>query len=511
MIGIMGPNFGPQKMLDLPPFSAGVARAVSCEHLQAMAGATTDPEVLLGLALLARPGTPLRREISDRVRPEYRAIFAVLALTLDSVDEKEIGELIKHDPDNALGHYLQAFLLYGGDKDNDALEAYRRAAHCSELRLYEQPIGGALFQALDALNLKGRDRLCALSWMACRSANFNAGVLQHLSVPLSDWGAQADTAREELAELLLILASHLFATNFYNRWAAKRALEHAMFALKGNVPAADKFPTMIGGTQSIVSTMLRWPGLDTAATPDEPHKALRLAQFLPDRIHRAFAAIDPCQAANLCELNLQLSGSRKVASKRAAEKFVETARALIDVALPDPDGIMAPYLRGLTPGPLNAAGRRIVPFETGVEKLLRDRPDLFAAAAANEEAMRALWDFGASDPWQRNMGRLMEINIALHCYAAHHENKYPASVDLLFETGHLKAPLKPKSLLTGKPYVYVAAGEKVPQKSKDKTDFVVLYDDQPNPWGMYECVFASWIGGVIHPDQLREQLQKRAK
>jgi hypothetical protein len=510
----MGPNFGPQKILDLPPFSAGVARAVSCDHLKAVASAATDPDVLLGFAFLAKAGSPLRREISDRVRPEYRRIFAVLALTLDSVDENATTGLIKHDPDNALGHYLQAFLLYGRDKDNDALEAYRRAAHCSELRLYEQATGGALFKALDALNLKGRDRLCALGWMACRSANFNASILQHLSTPLSEWGSRADTAaREELAELLLLLAGHLFATNFYNRWAAKRALEHAMFGLKGNVPAADKFPTMIGAVsgQSIVSLLLRWPGMDKAATPDEPHKVLRLAQFLPDRIHRAFAAVDPSQAANLCELNLQLSRSRKAASKRAGEKFLETARALINVALTDPDGIMAPYLCGITPGPMDAAGRRIVPFETGVEKLLHDRPDLFAAAAANEEAMRALWDFGASDPWQRNMSRLMEINIALHSYAAHHENKYPTSIDVLFETGHLKPPLKAKSVLTGKPYVYIASGEKVPEKSKDRTDFVVIYDDHPNPWGMYECVFASWIGSVIHPDQLRDQLQKRGK
>jgi hypothetical protein len=342
--------------------------------------------------------------------------------------------------------------------------------------------------------------------------NFGAAILQHLSVPLSEWGWRADgAARQEMAELLLILAGHLFATNFYNRWAARRALENAVFGLKANVPAAEKFPSMVGatGAERLVRTMLRWPGMDDTATTDEPHKHLRLAQYLPDRIHRAFGAVDPSQSSNLCELSL--SADRKAASKQAADKFVRTAHALIDVALTDADGIMAPYLQGITLTPATAGGRRVVPFETDVEKLLRDRPELFAAAAANETAMKALWDFGASDPWQRNLSRLMEINMALHTYAAQHGNTYPPTVDFLFEKGYLKPPLKAKSVLTGKPYVYVAAGEKVPEKSKDRTDFVVLYDDHPNPWGMYECVFASWIGSTVRPDDLREQLKRRGK
>jgi len=503
-------------MPDLRPFSAAVARVVSCEHLETMASATTEPEVWLGLALLVRSGSPRRSAIADRAavaRPAYRRIFAVLGLTLDGIDDEAIAQVIREDPDNALGYYLQAFLLYGCDKDHAALEAYRKAAHCSELRLYEHVTANALLRTLDVLHLEGRQRLCALSWMACRSANFDASILQHLSVPLSEWGQRADgVARAEVAELLLVLAGHLFATNFYNRWAARHAVESAIFGLKANVPAAEKFPTAMGARGSgLVSTMLRWPGPDTAASQDEPHKALRLAQFLPDRIYRAFAAIDQSEAANLCELNSQLSADRRAASKEAQERFVATARALIDIAVTDPDGIMRPYLCGITLGPTNADGRRVVPFHTEVDNLVRDRPDLLAAAAANESAMRALWDLGAGDPWQRNMRRMMEINMALHTYAAQHESKYPASLDLLFEAGYLKPPLKAKSVVTGKPYVYVAGGEKLPEKLKDRTDFVVLYDDHPNPWGMFECTFASWIGSVIRPDDLMEQLRKRGK
>ena len=169
MIITMGPNFGPQKMLDLSPFSLAVAKAASAENLNAIAAATTNPEVLLGLAFLTPAGNPARRDICPRAakaKPEYRPIAAVLALAMGGVDEDAVAELIRQDPDNALGYYLQASLLYGRDKDDEALQAYRKAAHCSELRLYEQITGNALFKALDTLNLRGEDRLCALSWMA---------------------------------------------------------------------------------------------------------------------------------------------------------------------------------------------------------------------------------------------------------------------------------------------------------------------------------------------------------
>lgn len=505
----MGPDFGPQKMFDLPTFSEVVDKAVSAENLRAIASGTADPQVLLGLACLARSGSPVRRDILDKAvetRPEYGPISAVFALAMDGVNESGVDEVIKRDPDNALGYYVQANVLYERDQDEEALEAFRKGAHCSELRLYEPVTGVAIFKALDALNIQGRDRLCALSWMACRSSHFSARVMQFLSWPLSDWGRRARST-EEICDLLLVLAGHLFATNFDSRWAARQALEHAIFGLKAKVPTVEMFPTMRG----LASTMLRWPGSNVGQDPDEPHKRLRLAQSLPDMIHRAFAAVDARHAGKVCEVNVKLSDRRKAAYERAANDSVNSGRALIDAALTNPDGIMGPYLTGIPPGERGADGRQVVPFETDVEKLLRDRPEVFAAAAANREAMNAMWDVEASDPSRRNIGRMMEINWAMHSYAAAHEDTYPDSINILFEKGYLQPTLKPTSVLTGKPYVYPAAGDKVPAKSKDKWRFVVLYDDNPDEWDCYQCVFASWSGGGMRVEEVKEQLRKRGK
>ena len=125
--------------------------------------------------------------------------------------------------------------------------------------------------------------------------------------------------------------------------------------------------------------------------------------------------------------------------------------------------------------------------------------------------MNELWDLGVNDLGRRNIGRMMEINFGLHRYASEHENIYPDSIDVLFENGFLKPPLKSNSLHTGRPYVYVAAGEKRPLKLRDSSRFVVLYDDNPSQGGYYECVMANWTGSAIKADELKEQLRKRGK
>ena len=120
-----------------------------------------------------------------------------------------------------------------------------------------------------------------------------------------------------------------------------------------------------------------------------------------------------------------------------------------------------------------------------------------------------MWDAEAGNPARRNITRMMEINQALSRYAAMHDDTYPESIEVLFQDGYLKAPVSAKSVLTGKPYVYVAAGEKVPEKLKDRWPFVVMYDENPDPSGWHPCVFASWVGGVIRTEDLKEQLEKR--
>ena len=255
--------------------------------------------------------------------------------------------------------------------------------------------------------------------------------------------------------------------------------------------------------------MLPWTDIE------DPMKlsVLQLAQHLESRIHRAFAAADPSlmNACVLGELNLNPPATDRAAFEAAKEHASQTAQKLIDVALSDPDGILGAYLKGLPRSSGEPQNPPWTSFSTPVGSLMEERPDLFRALAANEEAMSAIWKVGQNDPAQKNIGRMMEIGWAIQTYAHNHDRTYPDTLAILFENGQLKPPLEAKSLLTGRPYVYLAAGEKSPAKSNDQTMFVLLYDDELNQYGYYPCVFASCIGSHIRPPDLSEQLKRRGK
>src|SRR2546430_11074737 len=114
----------PKKMFALPTYRESVDQAVSAGNLKAVAANTTDPELLLGLAYLARTGDSVRREISEmavKARPEYSPKVAVLAGMLDGMDGQSIGELVRRDPAKAPGSYLQGALLHPSDRDSETL------------------------------------------------------------------------------------------------------------------------------------------------------------------------------------------------------------------------------------------------------------------------------------------------------------------------------------------------------------------------------------------------------
>ena len=75
----------PKKMFPLPTHRESVDRAICAENLKAVASKTTDPEVLMGLAFLARTGDPVRQELGElavKARPESAPVVAVLAMVL---------------------------------------------------------------------------------------------------------------------------------------------------------------------------------------------------------------------------------------------------------------------------------------------------------------------------------------------------------------------------------------------------------------------------------------------
>src|SRR5438552_4458039 len=428
----------PIKIPNLPSFRESVDMAVSADSLRAVASTTTDPFVLLGLSFLAKAGDPVRKDLSEMVvkaKPEYAPIAAVLTVIMDRIDAESVGALIQQDPDNALGHYLQGALLHVSNRESEALDAFRKASACPELRLYDSSAGDALFKALDALGLQGLDRLCALSWSISRWTDFPSIGIQPTYWALSELARAADMAtRSELAEILLALAGHLFASNFTNRWFAHRAVE-AAFSLKAELAGAENTPKMNGyaaALHGLGSAMFCWPGIED---PNKP-KPQQLAQFLPSRIHGAFAAIDP-SSVTTCFFggrNLNLPESDRAAFEALKENATQAATKLIDVAASDPDGILGAYLRGLPGSNQKNQNPPWASFGTPVGSLMQERPDLFQAAAANEEAMNAVWRASQNDPTVKNMGRMMELGWAVQCYANEQDMTYPDSIALLVES-----------------------------------------------------------------------------
>jgi hypothetical protein len=120
---------------------------VSDENLAAVASRVKEPEVLLGLAFLARTGSPARGNllaVAIGSRPEYAPIRAVLHTVMDGIDQTSVNALVECDPENALGYYLTGILFHEANQEAEAMEMFRRAATCPEIRLYESTTGEAL-------------------------------------------------------------------------------------------------------------------------------------------------------------------------------------------------------------------------------------------------------------------------------------------------------------------------------------------------------------------------------
>jgi len=413
----------PINMPNLPTFRESVDRAVSPENLRLLASTTTDPGVLLGLSFLARSGEPVRKELGElavRAKAECAPIVALLAVMMERIDAESVGDLVQKDPQNGLGHYLQGALHHVSNRESEALAEFRNAAACSELRFYDSVTGDALFKALDALGLRGLDRLCALSWTTSQWVNFGGAGIQPVHLVISELARTMDAVtRAELAEILLTFAGQLFVTNFTNRFFALRAAE-AAFVLKAEF-AADQSPAKRQGyaaaAYGLVSPLFSWPGIKEWWH----HTPQQLAHFLPGRIHNALAAAEPSLvAATYGERNLAVPESERAAMEAAKANATQAAKKLIEAALRDSDGIFAPYLKGL-PRAERPAGTGAVFEWTPVEGLINKRPDLFQAAAENEKAMAALWQAGENAPSRRNGGRMLEIAWAIETYAQKHD------------------------------------------------------------------------------------------
>lgn len=304
---------------------------------------------------------------------------------MDGVDEQSANELIRRDPNNALGYYFLASRLYGPGKEKEMLAAFRKGAACPELRLYGESISNVLFKALDALGLKGRERLCASSWMATRWGNFEIGNLQAQATLLRRLAKHADLATQnEISDMMLMLAGQVIASDMqYHERFGNDALRQA-FRLKAQIAAGEKSPMMngyVGVVQALVSTRPDGSGLKR----DDPRA---LALHIPGSIWYAFEVIDPKIARDYFpEMRGHVGADQ--AFEDAYQNWAKTSEALIEAALPDSDEIIGAYFHGHVPLPSDAPGPWVT-SHTYVERLMSKKPDLLKAAAAYNAARQVL-------------------------------------------------------------------------------------------------------------------------
>lgn len=388
------PKEDPFRVPPYPSLNKAVDSAAAPANLRAVAARTSDPEVWLGLSFLAQAGDPVRPELSERAvkaKPELGPAALVMAIAMDGPDDSSIAKLIQRDPDNALGYYLLGRESKpGGEKE--LFETFRKGAACPEFRLYEGTISNALFKTLDALDLKGQDRLCASSWMATRWTNFKFIDLQTQRRVLWETAEFADMkTKKEVSDMMLALAGHLIASDFLSRMFGEWTLVNA-FHLKADIAASEKSPaasSYASAIEALASTSLISSRGFQQMTPELTRSSLPLALF-PDQILRAFIVVDP----NLAKEHLDELTNRPAQDPqfdKAYEQWVRTSKALIQVALPDQDEIIGAYFGGYMPPRTNAP----IPWSstgTYVERLVKTKPDLFAAAAANERAMGRVED-----------------------------------------------------------------------------------------------------------------------
>ena len=394
------------KVWDLPTYSSAVDQAVSADHLRSVLLTNNDPDVLLGLAFLARAGDPVRQEISTKViaaRAEYAPIATLLALAMDGINSELVAELVRRDPDNALGHYLNGKLLHDARRTNDAFIAFKTGAACPELRLYRSILSDALLKALAALRIEGRDCLAALSWMEVRWSNFSKIRLQSLDGAASELvlPGTADN-RAEVSELLVDMAGHFSSIDIDPMFSTRALLQ--VFRLKAELASQQHSPrmhayaavaqalasAMIGGVQVIEDTA----GMDRSKRVDAWHAA----RFLPGRIWSAIGITADVDAYRRSQQLDQVP-------RKYVNQTIKAARHLVDLALADPEGIIIPYLRGHA-NDSNEPRGPWVSSVSPVEELVIKKPDMFRAAVAFEEARGALSQATMRDNWPGYRRRL---------------------------------------------------------------------------------------------------------
>jgi len=94
-------------------------------------------------------------------------------------------------------------------------------------------------------------------------------------------------------------------------------------------------------------------------------------------------------------------------------------------------------------------------------------------------------------------------------YAFKNNNNLPHSLDVLVAEKYLEAE-DVNSRITGRPYVYVGAKQKLPDRKDDRFKFILLYDDDEAD-GKLQAVLAIPGGFELTKEELTKRLEEQKK
>jgi hypothetical protein len=253
------------------------------------------------------------------------------------------------------------------------------------------------------LNLKGRDRLAALTWIEARWSNFGLGRLQYLNISaLESVLSGAGDNRAEVSELLIGMAGHFSALESGPMFSLRPLLQ--AFRLKAELAGQQRSPTMhsyAAVAQALAGVMVGGDTViqDTAGVDrSKLRNAQHAARYLPGRISHAIWITGDTDGYRSSQRFAQVPG-------RYVSRTINAAHSLVDLALADPEGIVMPYLRGRVAESTNPRGPWVTTL-TAVEEFVIKKPDVFRAALEFEEARSELEQVAMRDNWSEYSRRL---------------------------------------------------------------------------------------------------------
>jgi hypothetical protein len=468
-----------------------VSAALADENVAAVAERTSDGETLVGLMWLASKGET-REAIGAKIASVAPALAAQAASIMceetDNLTEESVAAFLKADPKNAAAHCLNSYLLYKAGKNAEALAAFRQASALESFGTYEAPVRRSSLLALDALGLKGDTRLRAeLRLMVLGLFRPERGSYAKTWLTLAKYirdttRTMPATQRNELAEQVLAFADRAGLRTLareMQQLTPRGAIMGISYEMKSqSAPDKDMARAYMSTATSVSARGQEgedWTLIFLSA----------LGTSLAEEMNRDVDATE-----------YSLTPEDKARVDEAMVKLRASAKSFVDAVVANDDAIVRDVLTG---------DKYAVGYNVGLSY-----PDIYDGAKAvvkQHEEVRALLK-ESSKPVQ-NKERMKLVALGALMYALDYKNVLPADAAVLVRQGYIRDPKVLKSPLSGRPYVYAAAG--LDLNGRDAASVVLFYDEFVLPGDMRHVILGNGAVRAVSSAELAEMLRKQGK